>query len=132
METLLNRLNPSYFQPSHHSTDRSNCSHMVDIRPNPLQPNLTDEGKGKWHCPLPFITPQNSVEVSPHPPSHSAKKVQFIVLTLRAVRMFSAVVECNGNKESCDPLSSSSLPAIHPPPSFNFNFSLFIAGELSL
>lgn len=46
--------------------------------------------------------------------------------------MFGAVVECNGNKENCDPLSSFSLTAVHPPPSFIFNFSLFIARELSL
>lgn len=46
--------------------------------------------------------------------------------------MFGAVVECNENKETCDPLSSFFLTAIHPPPSLFFNFSLFIAGELSL
>lgn len=46
--------------------------------------------------------------------------------------MFSTVVECKWNKASCDPLSFSSLTAIHPPPSFIFNFCLFIARELSL
>ena len=48
--------------------------------------------------------------------------------------MFSVALVCNGNKAGCDPLSSSSLSlsAIHPPPSFIFNFFLFIAGELSL
>lgn len=48
----------------------------------------------------------------------------------------SVLLECNGNKASFDPLSSSSLSAILPPPSFIFNFSMFffffIAGERSL
>lgn len=36
-------------------------------------------------------------------------------------------------KASPDPLSSSSLAAVHPPPSFIFNFlPFFIAGEPSL
>lgn len=104
---------------------------MVDIRPNPLQPNLTEEGKGKWHCPLPFINPQNSV-VEFHPIPQLVQLKSKIHRVASAVRMFGAVVECNGNKKSCDPLSSSSLTAIHPPPSFIFNFSRFIAGELSL
>lgn len=46
--------------------------------------------------------------------------------------MFSTVVECNGNKASRDPLSPSSLAALRPAPSFIFNFSFFIACELSL
>lgn len=37
-----------------------------------------------------------------------------------------------GIKKVCDPLSSFSLTAVYPPPSFIFNFFLFIAGELSL
>lgn len=104
---------------------------MVDIRLNPLQPNLT-EGKGKWHCLLLFLNFQNLVEVTPSLLWNNKKKELHSHCWLWAVLMFSTVVECKWNKASCDPLSFSSLTAIHPPPSFIFNFCLFIARELSL
>lgn len=79
---------------------------------------------------LPFINLQNSVEVSPQ--AFSTKTLNS-VLTFCALGMFGAAAEHDGNKKtSYDPMSSSSPPAIHPPPSFIFNFSLFIVGELSL
>lgn len=93
---------------------------MVDIRPNPLLPNVTKEGKGKWHCSFPFLNLQNSVGGSPPSWGRFSQKVEFIVFRLSwVVRL------------SCEPLSFF-LMAIYPAPSFIFNFSFFIAGEPSL
>lgn len=108
---------------------------MVDIRPNPALPNVTEEGKGKWHCSLPFINLLASVGGSRPPPQ---LRSFFGQNNLNSYAQLFRLSEClqqwnTGNKKSLWPfvLFPPSLLFIHSRLLFLIS-SFFIAGELTL